>query len=845
MRNVLKAETLERKFPLLSVENGCIVSKDADLTVAFEVELPELYTVTADEYEAMHASWIKAIKVLPEHSVVCKQDWFVKETYRPKTGGEEQSFLARSYERYFNERPFLNHRCYLYLTKTTRERNRRQSDFNTLCRGFLLPREITDKETAERFLEAVEQFERIMNDSGHVRLRRLDTDEVTGTKERPGLVEKYFSLSLEDGTAVLQDICLKPGRMRIGDKRLCLHTLSDTEDLPGKLSTDMRYERMSTDKSDCRLSFAAPVGLLLSCNHIYSQYVFIDSAQEILQMMEKNSRNMLSLSKYSRSNAVNQEWTEMYLDEAHAKGLLPVRCHCNVISWAEDAEEFRRIRNDTGSQLAMMECTPRYNTVDTPVLYWAGIPGNAGDFPAEESFYTFLEQAVCLFAGETNYRNSPSPFGIRMADRQNGIPVHVDISDLPMKRGIITNRNKFILGPSGSGKSFFTNHLVRNYYEQGTQILLVDTGNSYQGLCRMIHDRTRGEDGIYITYEEDNPISFNPFYTDSGQFDVEKRESIKTLILTLWKREDEAPTRAEEVALSGAVNAYIRKISGDRSVRPDFNGFYEFVSVDYRRMIEEKRVREKDFDIDGFLNVLEPFYRGGDYDFLLNSDKELDLTNKRFIVFELDNIGSNKVLLPVVTLIIMETFIAKMRRLKGVRKMIRIEECWKALMSANMSEYIKYLFKTVRKYFGEAVVVTQEVDDIISSPIVKEAIINNSDCKILLDQRKYMNKFEHIQRLLGLTDKEKGQILSINQANHPGRSYREVWIGLGGTHSAVYATEVSEEEYFTFSTEESEKLEVQRLAEESGGDLEAAVRRMAEKRREEQRQTSTFKQERL
>ena len=841
MRNVLKAETLERRFPLLSVENGCIVSKDADLTVAFEVELPELYTVTADEYEAMHSSWIKAVKVLPEHSVVCKQDWFVKETYRPKTDDGEQSFLTRSYELHFNERPYLNHKCYLFLTKTTRERSRRKSDFNTLCRGFLLPKEITDKDAAARFLEAVEQFERIMNDSGHIRLRRLETDEITGTKERPGLVEKYFSLSLEDETAVLQDICLKPGRMRIGDKRLCLHTLSDTEDLPGRLSTDMRYERMSTDRSDCRLSFAAPVGLLLSCNHIYSQYVFIDDAQEILQMMEKNSRNMLSLSKYSRSNAINQEWTEMYLDEAHTKGVLPVRCHCNVIAWAEDAEEFRRIKNDTGSQLAMMECTPRYNTIDTPVIYWAGIPGNAGDFPSEESFYTFLEQAVCLFAGETNYRSSPSPFGIRLADRQNGIPVHVDISDLPMKRGIITNRNKFILGPSGSGKYFFTNHLVRQYYEQGAHILLVDTGNSYQGLCRMIHDRTNGKDGIYITYEEDNPISFNPFYTESGKFDVEKRDSINTLILTLWKREDESPKRSEEVALSGAVNAYIRKISENRNIRPDFNGFYEFVADDYRRMIEEKKVREKDFDIDGFLNVLEPFYRGGDYDFLLNSDKELDLTGKRFIVFELDNISSNKVLLPVVTLIIMETFIAKMRRLKGIRKMILIEECWKALMSANMSEYIKYLFKTVRKYFGEAVVVTQEVDDIISSPIVKEAIINNSDCKILLDQRKYMNKFEHIQRLLGLTEKEKGQILSINQANHPGRFYREVWIGLGGTCSAVYATEVSEEEYFTFTTEESEKLEVQRIAGGPEGSLEGAIRRLAEKKREEQKQVSNPK----
>ena len=841
MRNVLKAETLERKFPLLSVENGCIVSKDADLTVAFEVELPELFTMTAAEYEAVHSSWVKAVKVLPDFSVVCKQDWFTKETYRPDFRDGEQSFLSKSYEHHFNERPYLNHKCYLYLTKTTRERSRQRSDFNSLCRGSLLPREMVDKDTAVRFLEAVEQFERIMNDSGHVSLRRLEADEITGTEGRPGLVEKYFSLSLEDETAVLQDICLNPGGMRVGDKRLCVHTLSDTEDLPVRVSTDMRYERMSTDRSDCRLSFAAPVGLLLPCNHIYSQYVFIDDAQEILRTMEKTSRNMLSLSKYSRSNAVNREWTEMYLDEAHTKGVLPVRCHCNVTAWAEDREELRRVKNDTGSQLAMMECTPRHNTVDAPVLYWAGIPGNAGDFPAEESFYTFLEQAVCLFTAETNYRSSPSPFGIRMADRRNGIPLHVDISDLPMKRGIITNRNKFVLGPSGSGKSFFTNHLVRQYYEQGTHILLVDTGNSYQGLCRMIHDRTHGEDGIYITYEEDNPIAFNPFYTDSGQFDVEKRESIKTLILTLWKREDEAPKRSEEVALSGAVNAYIRRITDGRASRPDFNGFYEFVRDDYRRMIEQKKVREKDFDIDGFLNVLEPFYRGGDYDFLLNSDRELDLTNKRFIVFELDNISSNKVLLPVVTLIIMETFISKMRKLRGIRKMILIEECWKALMSANMSEYIKYLFKTVRKYFGEAVVVTQEVDDIISSDIVKEAIINNSDCKILLDQRKYMNKFEHIQKLLGLTEKERGQILSINRANRPGPFYREVWIGLGGTHSTVYATEVSAEEYTVYTTEESEKLELHELTRELGGNLELAVRWLAERKREEQKQVSTPK----
>lgn len=176
---------------------------------------------------------------------------------------------------------------------------------------------------------------------------------------------------------------------------------------------------------------------------------------------------------------------------------------------------------------------------------------------------------------------------------------------------------------------------------------------------------------------------------------------------------------------------------------------------------------------------------------------------------------------------IMEAFINKMRRLKGIRKMIIVEEAWKALSTANMAEYLKYLFKTVRKYFGEAVVVTQEVDDIISSPIVKETIINNSDCKILLDQRKYMNRFDQIQDLLGLTDKEKSQILSINMANNPNRLYKEVWIGLGGTQSAVYATEVSKEEYFCYTTEESEKIRVLDMAAKLGGDTEAAIKRIA------------------
>lgn len=832
MRNVLKAATLESKFPLLSVEHDCIISKDADITIAYRVDLPELFTVTSAEYEAIHSAWLKAVKVLPNYSIVHKQDWFIEENYTPDIGKDEMSFLSRSFERHFNERPFLNHSCYLFLTKTTKERSRTQSNFNALTRGFIIPKEMQDKDTAIKFLESCEQFERIINDSGFITITRLDNDDIIGTESKAGIVEKYFSLSQED-TTCLQDIELSPGEMKIGDKYLCLHTLSDPEDLPTSVKSDIRYERLSTDRSDCRLCFAAPVGVLLTCNHVFNQYLFIDDSAENLKRFEKQARNMHSLSRYSRSNQINKQWIEEYLNEAHSLGLTSIRAHYNVIAWSDEREELKRIKNDVGSQLALMECKPRHNTVDVPTLFWAGIPGNEADFPAEESFYTFIEQALCFFVEETNYKSSVSPFGIKMVDRLTGKPLHVDISDLPMKRGTITNRNKFILGPSGSGKSFYTNHMVRQYYEQGTHVLLVDTGNSYQGLCNLINAKTGGDDGIYMTYLEDDPISFNPFYTEDGIFDIEKKESIKTLILTLWKRDDEPPTRAEEVALSNAVNLYLDKIRSNKKIVPSFNTFYEFIQKDYQKVLESKKTREKDFDVHNFLNVLEPYYKGGEYDFLLNSNKQLDLLNKRFIVFELDNIKDNKVLFPIVTIIIMETFISKMRRLKGIRKMILLEEAWKAISKEGMAEYLKYLFKTVRKFFGEAVVVTQEVEDIISSPIVKETIINNADCKILLDQRKYVNKFDSIQTLLGLTEKERAQILSINMANNPSRRYKEVWIGLGGIQSAVYATEVSLEEYYCYTTEETEKMELFRLSEKLGGNIELAIKQLAESKRSE------------
>ncbi|MCM1168561.1 MAG: TraG family conjugative transposon ATPase [Bacteroides sp.] len=831
MINNAPTSTLERLNPILSIEKDCILSKQGDYTVAFELQLPEIFTLTEQEYWNLHDTWVKAIRALPEYSVLHKQDVFVQRKYQPAYNGPEPSFLSKSFQLHFAERPYLEHKCYLYLTKTCKANSRKQSLFTTLCRGRLVPLEIHNQTTLDRFMEAVNQFTAILEASSFIKMRRLTEADLVGAKEKTGLLDSYFNFF--ESTPAVADYELRSDRIIHGNQQACVYAISDVDDLPMQVSPARRHDALSTDRSDCHLSYSAPICQLLAHNHIYNQYIFIDDVKEMTRKLSQRSKQMHSLSKLSRENTINAQYIEDFLDLVLDENMLPCRAHMNVIAWGTE-ENYDQMRNDVAAALSLMDLRPRQVTADAPVFFWSGVPGNGADFPSEDTFIQFAESVTCFFNSETSYASSDSPFGIKLVDRFTYVPLHVDISDEPMKRGITTNRNKFVLGPSGSGKSFFTNHLVRQYWEQGAHIIMVDTGNSYLGTCQWVQQKTGGQDGIYYTYTEDIPITFNPFYTDDRKFDVEKRESIATLLLTLWKKEDEYITRSEETKVSEAVYDYTRLIETDPDVVPSFNHFYEYLETEFADKLKRMNVREKEFDLTNFLLVLRPYYKGEQYDYLLNATDNLDLLSKRFVVFELDNIKDHKILFPVVTIIIMESFINKMRKLTGIRKVILIEEAWKAIAKSGMADFIKYLFKTVRKHFGEAVVVTQEVDDIISSPIVKESIINNSDCKILLDQNRYMNKFEDIQSLLGLTDKQKAQVLSINQNLNPGFRYKEVYIDLGGRHSCVYATEVSWEEYLAYTTEQTEKQEVFDRAAKYGGNIEDAIRDMAMEKQEKQ-----------
>jgi conjugation system TraG family ATPase len=806
-------KNLNEILPVYAIENNAILSKKGDMTIVFDVQLPELFTMSNDEYEAFHHAWIKAIKVLPVNSVLHKQDWFTEAKYKPSFIQEDNSFLTRSSDRFFNERPYLDHRCYIILTKKPVNRKLGSSIFSSLLRRTIVPEETLQPKHFHDFMNHVGQFQKILSDSGFVSMKMLANESLAD------IVLHY--LNLGNDSIALRDIEFKP-EWKIGENHCQLFTMADAEFVPALCGSRINYDKYSTDKTKFSLGFASPIGQLLSCNHIYNQYVFIEDVQKTMQKLESKRLRLQSLSAYSRENAISKQATDDFLNEAISEQRLPVKAHFNILAWTDNRDELKNIRNLCSSALTQMDATPKLETEGSAQIFWAGIPGNAADFPMNDTFDTFSPQACCFFNLETNYRSSLSPVGIRLGDRLTGKPLHVDISDEPMDKGICTNRNKFILGPSGSGKSFFTNHMVRSYYEKGTHIVLVDVGHSYKGLCDMVK-------GYYFTYSETKPIKFNPFYIGEGDMlDTEKKESIKTLLLALWKKDNETFNRSEYVALSNALQLYFEKVENDQSIFPCFDSFYDFLKDEFVNVLKGDNVKDKDFDVSNFLYVLRPYYKGGEFDYLLNAKENLDLLQQRFIVFELDNIKDHPILFPVVTIIIMEVFISKMRKLKGVRKMILIEEAWKAIAKEGMAEYIKYLFKTVRKFFGEAIVVTQEVEDIISSPVVKQAIINNSDCKILLDQSKYQNKFDQIQELLGLTEKEKALVLSINKSNDPTKKYKEVFISLGGVLSKVYRTEVSPEEYLAYTTEEKEKVKVQAYAAKFGGDIEKGIKALAD-----------------
>ncbi len=818
-------KTIDQCFPLLAWENNCLVGKNADITVPIKLILPEFYRRDVARCEQDHATWVRAIRLLPDSCIVHKQDIYGQTTYNEPSCPEPlatHSFLEDASVQHFRGRNYIQHTCYVYVTLSSKTSMQTSSALSMLCQNRLVPADMLDKNRQTEFIDKVEQFMALLNESGF-KATRLSEQEVIGSPGHAGLLAHYLNLDFTPNAACASDIHLSDGDLMVGSRYVSCFSLHQLENLPQTVATHKIHP--SYTHAPLPVSYVSGLGQLLPFSHIYNQYFFLDNHSDNIRYMEKKAREQQSLSGISRQNAINKTFTDAYINESIADGKRSVRCAFNVMLWDTDYYQLLQKNNAVSAALLELDAFACKTEGIVPLLFWAGIPGAASQYPSEMTFYTFLEQGACFVSGEGQVPPTIPPTGIKLCDRVSGIPMRIDLSDIPLQKGWINNRNKFILGPSGSGKSFFTNHLVRHYYEQGSHIVLVDVGDSYKGLCSLIAEETQGQDGIYYTYTDEHPISFNPFYTSDKVYTIEKREQLASLIFCLWKNENESITKAEETHIADALNEYIKTIT-DGQQEASFNAFYEYLATHFKQYLMQQAVQAKHFDIENLLQVLKPYYRGGMYDYLLNATQPINLVEKRFIVFEIDNIKDHKTLFPVVTLILMDTFISKMRHpsVSNQRKLILIEEAWKAISKHGTAEFIKYLFKTVRKHFGEAIVVTQEVDDIVGNEIVKNTILSNADCKILLDQRKYAHRFDEIKRTLSLTDHEACLALSLNQElQTAGRNpYKEVFITFNGNNPTVYALEVSRAEYLVYTTEKTEKSALQSLQDHYGS-IKAAV----------------------
>jgi conjugation system TraG family ATPase len=800
---------LDERLPILEVADDWIVNKMGDVCIGLDVEKPELFSLGEADYEALHGAYVKATKVLPAGTVLHVQDVYQADRCEAKDFGEGSGFLDKASARFFDGRPFLRHRCRIYLSRRPAGRMKVTSASSGILRKTLVPTDTLDGKAMQEFEVAVRQFCHILEDSGLIRTRRLKTEELVSSGKKAGIVEQYCYLLDEDDTPVIRDIGLGES-VRIGNREMVMYTLGDAEHLPGRCSPWVGYEPYSTDGTRYPVGFATGLGLLLPCSHIYNQYIIIEDVGAVMKRLEGKRKRLQSLSKYSRENMLAHEAVNSFLNEAISKQLRPVRFCASVMAWANTQDKVQEIHNRMGSAMAAMDAVAHQETAGAAQMWWAGIPGNAGDIPDNECCDIFLEQACCFLGMETNCRDLGKDFGLRLGDRLTGRPVAVDLEIEPRKRGWTGNGNFFCLSGSGGGKSYLVAHLCRTYHSLGMHIVVVDVGRSYETLCRLLG-------GVYKTYEESAPIAFNPFFVPKGQApDIEKKEGIKALLLALWKKSDEEHFRSEYVAISNALAAYYMMVADYPDVFPCFDTFYEFMQDEYSGILRQQGVRDKVFDIENFLYVLRPFYKDGEFHFLLNAQTDLDLLSSRFIVFELSNIVGHPIIFPVVTMVIVEVFMAKVRTLRGIRKMIVIEEAWKAIANAGMADHIRNWVKTLRKYMGKLGLVSQELEDIVDSPIIKQAVINSSDCKILLDQSKFANRFSEIQAMLGLTDKHKTEILSINKGHDTGRTYKDLWVGLGSAFSRVYRLETSEEEYLAYTSDEGDKVKIEEYARKYG-----------------------------
>ena len=802
---------------------GVLYTKTGEYSAVLKIENPvQKYSADIDSYYDFTHLFSALAQTLGEGYALHKQDIFVRKQFANEPE-HNQEFLSASYFRYFNGRPYTDSLCYLTITQEAKK-----------SRLFSY-----DSKKWRDFLVKIYKVRDLLRDSG-VQVKFLNKAEASE------YVDRYFAMNFKDRTVSMTNVKADDETVSMGDKRCKVYSLVDV-DCAALPSLIRPYTNIEVNNTEMPVDLVSVVDNIPNAETVvYNQIIFLPSQKRELALLDKKKNRHASIPNPSNQMAV--EDIKQVQDVIARESKLLVYTHFNMVVGVPADTDLQKCTNHLENAFGRMGIHISKRAYNQLELFVSSFPGNCYSLNEEyDRFLTLSDAAVCLMYKERVQHSEETPLKIYYTDRQ-GVPVAIDITGKEGKNKLTDNSNFFCLGPSGSGKSFHMNSVVRQLHEQGTDVVMVDTGNSYEGLCEYFG-------GKYISYTEERPITMNPFRINREEMNVEKTGFLKNLVLLIWKGTQGTVTKTEDRLIEHVIteyyDAYFNGFEGftpqqredlrkslviddrnssekrheserERAARIEgiideiegrrkelkveelsFNSFYEYSVQRIPDICEENRITG--IDLSTYRYMMKDFYLGGNHEKTLNENMDSSLFDETFVVFEIDSIKDDPLLFPLVTLIIMDVFLQKMR-IKKNRKVLVIEEAWKAIASPLMAEYIKFMYKTARKFWASVGVVTQEIQDIIGSEIVKEAIINNSDVVMLLDQSKFKERFDTIKTILGLTDVDCKKIFTINRLeNKEGRSFfREVFIRRGTT-SGVYGVEEPRECYMTYTTERAEK----------------------------------------
>jgi len=802
---------------------GVLYTKTGEYSAVLKIENPvQKYSADIDSYYDFTHLFSALVQTLGEGYALHKQDIFVRKQFANEPE-HNQEFLSSSYFRYFNGRPYTDSLCYLTIIQEAKK-----------SRLFSY-----DSKKWRDFLVKIYKVRDLLRDSG-VQVKFLNKAEASE------YVDRYFAMNFKDRMVSMTNVKADDETVSMGDKRCKVYSLVDV-DCAALPSLIRPYTNIEVNNTEMPVDLVSVVDNIPNAETVvYNQIIFLPSQKRELALLDKKKNRHASIPNPSNQMAV--EDIKQVQDVIARESKLLVYTHFNMVVGVPADTELQKCTNHLENAFGRMGIHISKRAYNQLELFVSSFPGNCYSLNEEyDRFLTLSDAAVCLMYKERVQHSEETPLKVYYTDRQ-GVPVAIDITGKEGKNKLTDNSNFFCLGPSGSGKSFHMNSVVRQLHEQGTDVVMVDTGNSYEGLCEYFG-------GKYISYTEERPITMNPFRINREEMNVEKTGFLKNLVLLIWKGTQGTVTKTEDRLIEHVITEYydayfngfesftpqqredlrkslviddrnssekrhesereraariegiIDEIEGRRKELKveelSFNSFYEYSVQRIPDICEENRITG--IDLSTYRYMMKDFYLGGNHEKTLNENMDSSLFDETFVVFEIDSIKDDPLLFPLVTLIIMDVFLQKMR-IKKNRKVLVIEEAWKAIASPLMAEYIKFMYKTARKFWASVGVVTQEIQDIIGSEIVKEAIINNSDVVMLLDQSKFKERFDTIKAILGLTDVDCKKIFTINRLeNKEGRSFfREVFIRRGTT-SGVYGVEEPHECYMTYTTERAEK----------------------------------------